>query len=74
MQVYPAYTIDKIETELSWREVKELMKYWSDGTTSYQALTRIEKMIEKKFGFEKVSSKPLHGEELVNRLTQEGWL
>jgi len=74
MQVYPAYTIERIEDELSWREVGKLIECWRDGESNFKTLCRIEDMIKKQFGFNKVSSRPLHGDELLNKLTEEGML
>ena len=74
MQVYPAYTVERIETELSWREYGALVNCWRDEEYNFKSLYRIEDMIKTKFGFNKVSSRPLSGDELVNRLTEEGML
>jgi len=74
MQVYPAYTIENIETELSWREVGLLIKNWEAGESSYQKVTGIEKLLKAKFGIKKVSIKPLSGDDLINRLIEEGSL
>jgi hypothetical protein len=35
MQVYPGYTIEKIENELSFREIEELSKHWDDFSTTH---------------------------------------
>ena len=74
MQVYPAYTVDRIETELSSREMESLMAEWKDSESSYKSIIRIEDMVKRKFGFKRVSSKPLSGDALKNRLLQEGLL
>lgn len=34
MQAYPGYTVEKIEEELSYRQVEELSKQWNQGNTS----------------------------------------
>ena len=35
MMIYPAYTIDKIRTELSWRQITELKKEWNNFPPEY---------------------------------------
>ena len=74
MQIYPAYTIERIENELSWREYGALVNCWRNEESNFKSLYRIEDMIKTKFGFNKVSSQPLHGDELLERLTEEGML
>jgi len=74
MQVYPAYTIERIETELSWRMFGKLSDCWKEESYNYKSLSRIEKMLAKEFGFTKVSSHLLHGDELVRKLQEDGML
>jgi len=74
MQVYPAYTVERIEAELSWREFGELSDCWKNESYNYKSLSKIEKMLAQKFGFTKVSSHLLHGDELLSRLTEDGEL
>lgn len=35
MQIYPGYTVRKIEEELSYREIQEMSKYWSKIPPTY---------------------------------------
>lgn len=74
MLAYPAYTIDRIEAELSWRQVNELMECWQKHPPTFQTEKRIAAMVESMGGFKKMSYKPLGGDKLEKRLQQMGWL
>lgn len=72
---YPAYTIDRIETELSWRQVKLLLSCWKDEPPAVMIIAKVEDMLEKKFGFKSIStSKTLSGTDLINHLEGQGLL
>lgn len=73
MQAYPAYTVERIETELSWRMVKKLMDCWEKRTPGSLRIERIEKMLELKFNLKVVSSKP-SDTDLLNNLAGMGWI
>jgi len=74
MQMYPAYTINSIEKELSWRQVKKQMACWKDSESSLKCLIGIEKMIEVKAGFKRTAREVLGGEKLEAKLREVGWL
>ena len=72
---YPGYTIERIETELSWRQVKRLFSYWEKEPPAAIGIMRISNMLEAKFGLKSISaSKPLSGDDLVNHLRGQGLL
>lgn len=72
---YPAYTIDRIETELSWRQVKLLLSCWKDEPPVIMIIAKVEDMLEKKFGFKSIStSNTLSGTDLINHLEGQGLL
>ncbi len=73
---YPAYTIDRIEKELSWRQVKLLLSCWKDEPPAVIIMTKVENMLEKKFGFKSISSstETLSGDALVEHLERQGLL
>jgi hypothetical protein len=73
MQAYPGYTIEKIEYELSWRVVNNLMNCWSDRPPLLVRTERIEQMIQKKLGFKFVNKK-VSDETLLSELKGMGWL
>lgn len=76
MQVYPAYTIDKIEDELTWKDITEMMSCWDDETTSLKLRQRMDLFFRKVHGLtvEKRKSKKVSDEELLNNLFQMGLL
>jgi len=72
---YPAYTIDRIELELSWRQVKLLLSCWDDEPPTVMRIAKVENMLEKKFGFKSISkTKALSGDDLINHLKEQGLL
>ena len=78
MGAYPAYTIEHIETELSWREVKMLLECCGAEPPLLIRIARIENMLEQKFGFKSISTstinKALSGDDSVNYLKGQGLL
>lgn len=78
MGVYPAYTIECIETELSWREVEMLLKCCNAEPPLLIRIARIENMLGQKLGFKSISqsttAKPLSGNDLVDHLKRQGLL
>lgn len=76
MQVYPAYTIDKIEDELTWKDVTEMMSCWDDETTSLKLRQRMDMFFREVHGLkvEKKVSKKQSDEALLNNLFQMGLL
>ncbi len=73
MGAYPAYTIEHIETELSWREVKVLLACWDKEPPMSISIKRVENMLEKKFGFKTISTKPTNSNNLINQIEQMGF-
>lgn len=72
---YPAYTIDRIETELSWRQVKLMLSCWKDNPPTVMIIAKVENMLEKKFGFKSIATiKTLNGDDLINHLEGQGLL
>lgn len=45
MQVYPGYTVEKIEEEFSAREIDEICKTWNREPPQYADLKIIKEMI-----------------------------
>ena len=74
MQAYPAYTVERIETELSWRQVKLLMTCWKDKDMVLKSLMRIERMLEIKFKMKRITHKSLNDEQLLNSIQEMNWL
>ena len=70
---YPAYTVERIEIELSWRQVRLLMEQWEKEPPVSVAIARVEKMLEAKFGFSTVPMKlqTTHS-EVMNVISQTG--
>ena len=66
MQIYPAYTIKRIEAELSWRIIREMMNCWRG------------KHFKKTYGFEIEGEKPImqsmSDQQLLSKLSQMGLL
>lgn len=67
MQIYPAYTIKRIEDELSWRIVREMMNCWKG------------KQFKRTHGFEieeekTASAKQMNDQQLLSKLSQMGFL
>lgn len=75
MQVYPAYTINKIEDELTWKDVTEMMSCWDDETTNLKLRQRMDMFFRKVHGLtvEKKNEK-LTDQALLNNLFQMGLL
>jgi len=73
MQLYPAYSVRKIEDELSWREVKKLMEISNKEIATNIHIARISSMMEKYLGatFETIEDKHTN---LRNTLKGLGWL
>jgi len=80
MQIYPAYTIKKIEDELSWRIVREMMNCWDGEKTSLFLQQRFEALFKKAHnlvieGEEKVAQmKQMSDQQLLSKLSQMGLL
>ena len=70
---YPAYTVERIETELSWRQVRLLTGQWIEDPPVSIVIARVEKMLEAKFGFSTVPMKlqTTHS-EVMNVISQTG--
>ncbi len=45
MMVYPAYTVARIEDELSWRQVKLLVNCWKEEKPLIVMIDRLEKAL-----------------------------
>ena len=45
MQIYPGYTIRKIEEELSYREVEEISKFWMKMRPNFVNLKILAEMV-----------------------------
>ena len=73
MQIYPAYSVRKIEDELSWREVKKLMAISNNKISTNTRIDRIEIMISKYLGIT-FEDKIQDDETLINTLKGLGWL
>ena len=72
---YPAYTIESIESGLSWRQVKLLLSCWDKEPPTIMRIAKVENMLEKKFGFKTISkTKTLSGDDLINHLKGQGLL
>ena len=65
MQMCPAYTVRRIRDELSWRQVNLLIAQGDSQMSSWQLLTRIEKVVVKYTGARFASSRPLTDDELL---------
>jgi hypothetical protein len=39
MKTYPGYTIKKIEDELSWRVIREMIKCWNKKAPSFKKMS-----------------------------------
>ena len=73
MQIYPAYSVRKIEDELSWREVKKLMAISNTKISTNTQINRIEIMVSKYLGVT-FEDKIQDDEALINTLKGLGWL
>jgi len=73
MQIYPAYSVRKIEDELSLREVKKLMEISNKEIGTNIHIARISSMMKKYLGvtFETIEDKHIN---LRNTLKGLGWL
>jgi len=76
MQVYPSYTISKIEKELTWKDIKEMMSCWEDEKTSFLLRQRMDLFFRKVHGLtvEKKVNEKIKDEMLMNNLFQMGLL
>lgn len=79
MLAYPAYTIEKIEAELSWRQINELVTYWEKHPPVHMRINKIEKgfmlHIKKQSGIEfKEIKKANNDKELIQGLQSIGIL
>lgn len=76
MQVYPAYTIERIENELSWRMIREMMKCWDHKKTSFFVNQRIEQILMKANNMIEVSTagKSMGDTQLLSKFSQLGLL
>ena len=73
MQIYPAYSVRKIEDELSWREVKKLMEISYIKISTNTRIDRIQIMVSKYLGIT-FEDKIQDDETLINTLKGLGWL
>ena len=72
---YPGYTIESIESGLSWRQVKLLLSYWEEDPPTVLRIAKVESMLEKKFGFKSISkTNLLSGDDLIDHLKGQGLL
>ena len=71
---YPAYTVDRIESELSRRQLNLLLDCWGKEPPTAMRIARIANMLEKKFGFKTISTKSNGSGSLVSKLEAGGWL
>lgn len=75
MLAYPGYTLRGIERELSWREIEELIGQWDTTPPFFLETQRMSSMMQKRWGAKFVKrQKPLSGEDLLSRLSSEGYL
>ncbi len=58
MQIYPGYTVRRIEEELSYRELRELSQTWDKNRPMIVNLKIISEMIAGYFGIEIDTPKP----------------
>jgi len=73
MQLFPAYSVRKIEDELSWREVKRYMEISNQKITTKTRIDRIENMIEKSLNVS-FDDRAQNDEATINLLKGLGWL
>jgi len=73
MQIYPAYSVKKIEDELSWREVKKLMEISNNKISTNTRIARLEIMVSKYLGFT-FEDRIQDDKTLINTLKGMGWL
>ena len=78
MQAYPAYTVKKIEDELSWRMFKKLMDCWKEQKPNFMTNQRIEDILMKAHGMIEVKKdeafKPMDENAMFNKFREKGWL
>lgn len=72
MLAYPAYTVELIETGLSWRQVKGFMECWEKNPPVSIRMARVENMLAQKFGFKK-SQKIKTSDDLLRSFDEIGW-
>lgn len=73
MQIFPAYTIETIEENLSWRRVKKLMEIGNEKISTNTRIDRIELMMEKYLNVT-FDGGAKDDKTLVNTLRGMGWL
>jgi len=73
MQLFPAYSVRKIEDELSWREVKRYMEISNQKITTKTRIDRIENMMEKSLNVS-FDDRAQNDEATINLLKGMGWL
>jgi len=73
MIAYPAYTVEGIRRELSWRQVNLLLENWENDEPVSMAIERIKEILSKHTGlkFEKVEKVTVDG--LANKLKDMGF-
>lgn len=73
MLAYPGYTVRLIEKELSYREIKELMKNWEEEKPISKRLERIEKILMTHTRV-KILKKKDSDERVIQGLAQMGFM
>ena len=73
MIAYPAYTVEGIRRELSWRQVNLLLENWENDEPVSMAMERIKEILSKHTGlkFEKVEKVTV--DRLANKLEDMGF-
>lgn len=74
MIAYPAYTVECIETELSWRQVGALLKCWGSEPPLCSRIARVERMLEMKFGMKPISTAPQNTDKMIRQFESRGWM
>ena len=70
---YPASTVERIETELSWRQVRLLQDQWGEQPPVSIAIARIEKMLEIRYGITRIPMKlQTTQQEVMHVISQTG--
>lgn len=81
MLAYPAYRIQNVDDELSWRQVGAMMEQWKNSPPQHLSIIRIEKMVEAATGTRWSTGGPSghrHGttetkDQLLDRIAAFGW-
>lgn len=71
---YPAYTIERIEEELSWRQVRLLLECWGKEPPFFKRIARIESMLATKLGYKQTPTNSKTSTSVVNKLQGMGLL